>query len=82
MSVAHGFIYSLIAGSALAVLLTFAAHALFPTREQADPVSALAQEERDAVAVALANADVLMSLVIYFMLTSSPVSIVAVLTVI
>ena len=38
VSVAHGFIYSLIAGSVLAVLLTFAAHALFPTRAQAEPV--------------------------------------------
>ena len=82
MSVAHGFIYSLIAGSALAVLLTFAAHAFFPMRVQAEPVSALAQQERDTVALALANTAVLMSLVIYFMLTLSPVSIVAVLTVI
>ena len=46
MSVAYGFIYSLIAGSVLAVLLTFAAHAFFPMRVQAEPVSALAQEER------------------------------------
>jgi len=65
VSVAHGFIYSLIAGSVLAVLLTFAAHALFPTREQAEPVSALPQEEQAPVAVALANAVVLMSVVIY-----------------
>jgi hypothetical protein len=82
VSVAHGFIYSLIAGSVLAVLLTFAAHALFPTREQAEPVSALPQEEQAPVAVALANAVVLMSVVIYFMLASSSVSIVMVLTVI
>ena len=82
VSVAYGFIYSLIAGSALAVLLTFAAHAFFPMRAPAEPVSAPAQPERDVVALALANAAVLMSLVIYFMLTVSPVSIVAVLTVI
>ena len=69
MSVAYGFIYSLIAGSALAVLLTFAAHAFFPMRVQAEPVSAPAQQERDSVALALANTAVLMSLVIYFMLT-------------
>ena len=48
----------------------------------AEPVSAPDQQERDVVALALANAAVLMSLVIYFMLTVSPVSIVAVLTVI
>ena len=82
VSVAHGFIYSLIAGSVLAVLLTFAAHALFPTRAQAEPVSALPHEERAPAAVALANAVVLMSVVIYFMLASSSVSIVMVLTVI
>jgi hypothetical protein len=66
----------------LAVLLTFAAQAFFPVRAPAEPVSGLAREERGAVALALANAAVLMSLVIYFMLTASPVSIVAVLTVI
>ena len=82
VSVAYGFIYSLIVGSVLAVLLTFAAQAFFPMRAPAEPVSGLAREERDAVALALANAAVLMSLVIYFMLTVSPVSIVAVLTVI
>jgi Protein of unknown function (DUF2955) len=82
MSVAHGFIYSLIAGSVLAVLLTFAAHAFFPTRAPAEPVPALPQEEGASVAVALANAAVLMSVVIYFMLSQSTVSIVMVLTVI
>jgi uncharacterized membrane protein YccC len=82
MSVAYGFIHSLIAGSALAVLLTFAAHAFFPIRANAEPASALAHDERDSVALALANTAVLMSLVIYFMLTPSPVSIVLVLTVI
>ncbi len=82
MSVAYGFIHSLVAGSALAVLLVFAAHALFPTRVQAELTSAPAREEPAPVAVALANTAVLMSLVIYFMLTVSPVSIVVVLTVI
>jgi hypothetical protein len=81
-SVAYGFIYSLIAGSALAALLTFAAQAFFPMRVQAEPDSALAQEERAPVAVALANTAVMMSVVIYFMLTVSSVSIVIVLTVI
>ena len=82
MSVAYGFIHSLIAGSALAVLLTFAAHAFFPMRVQPQAFSAPVQQERDTVALALANSVVLMSLVIYFMLTLSPVSIVVVLTVI
>jgi hypothetical protein len=81
-SVASGFIQSLIAGSALAVLLTFAAHAFFPIHVQAEPVSALSRNDRDSVALGLANTAVLMSLVIYFMLTPSPVSMVLVLTVI
>jgi Protein of unknown function (DUF2955)/Fusaric acid resistance protein-like len=82
MSVAYGFIHSLVAGSVLAVLLAFAAQAFFPMRVQAQPVSAVMQGERDAAPLALANTAVLMSLVIYFMLTPSPVSIVLVLTVI
>jgi hypothetical protein len=82
MSVAYGFIHSLIAGSALAVLLTFAAHAFFPIHVNAEPASASAHDDRNSVALGLANAAVLMSLVIYFMLTPSPVSIVLVLTVI
>jgi len=81
-SVAHGFIQSLIAGSALAVLLTFAAHACFPIHVQVEPLSASSRDERDSVALGLANTAVLMSLVIYFMLTPSPVSMVLVLTVI
>ena len=52
----------LLAGSALAVLLTFAAQAFFPMRAPAEPGSAPAQQERDVVALALANAAVLMSL--------------------
>src|SRR6185437_10116293 len=52
-SVAYGFIQSLIAGSALAVLLTFAAQACFPRRGRAGPLSALARNERDAVALGL-----------------------------
>jgi hypothetical protein len=82
VSVAYGFIFSLIGGAVLAVFLTFAANAFFPMRAQAHLVSAPAQTDRDTVALALANAAVLISLVIYFMLTVSPVSIVAVLTVI
>jgi hypothetical protein len=82
MSVAYGFIHSLVAGSALAVLLAFAAHAFFPMQVQAQSDSAVVQAEQDASTVALANTAVLMSLVIYFMLTPSPVSIVLVLTVI
>lgn len=82
MSIAYGLVYTLVAGSALAVLLSFAAHALFPSRLPAEPGALRHPQERAPVATALANAAVLMSLVIYFMLTVSPVSVVVVLTVI
>jgi hypothetical protein len=82
MSVAYGLIHSLVAGSALAVLLGFAAHAFFPSTARVEPGALRPPDEASPVPLALANAAVLMSVVIYFMLTSSPVSIVAVLTVI
>src|SRR3990170_8192260 len=37
LSLAYGFVYTLIAGSVLAVLLSFAAYALFPSRTPAEP---------------------------------------------
>jgi hypothetical protein len=82
MSVAYGLIHSLIAGSVLAVLLSFAAHAFFPSTAPVEPGAFRQPHEGDPIAFALANTAVLMSVVIYFMLTASPVSIVAVLTVI
>jgi len=82
MSVAYGLIHSLIAGSVLAVLLAFAANALFPSKTHAEPGVFHQPHAGNPVAIALANAAVLMSVVIYFMLTVSPVSIVTVLTVI
>ena len=82
MSVAYGLIHSLIAGSVLAVLLAFAANALFPSKMHAEPGVFHQPHAGNPVAIALANAAALMSVVIYFMLTVSPVSIVTVLTVI
>ena len=82
MSVAYGLIHSLIAGSALAVLIIFAAYAFFPSTTPVEPGAFREPHEGYPIASALANAAVLMSVVIFFMLTASPVSIVAVLTVI
>jgi Protein of unknown function (DUF2955) len=82
LSLAYGFVYTLIAGSVLAVLLSFAAYALFPSSTHAEPAALQQPEERAPTAAALANTAALMSLVIYFMLSVSPVSVVAVLTVI
>jgi Protein of unknown function (DUF2955) len=82
MEIANAFVYSLIAGSVLAVLLTFAAHAFFPSRVPAEPGPRDAPQEQSPVPIALANTAVLMSLVILFMVTGSPVSVVVLLTVI
>jgi Protein of unknown function (DUF2955) len=81
MSLANELIFSLIAGTLLAVLLAFAAHALFPTRLRAEPLSTSAQIG-SPTSIALANTAVLMSVVVYFIVTTSPVSMVVVLTVI
>jgi hypothetical protein len=79
---AYGLVYTLIAGSVLAVVLAFAAHAIFPSPGDAEQGSSIQHQEQAPVAAALANTAALMSLVIYFMLTLSPVTVVTVLTVI
>jgi hypothetical protein len=79
---AFGFVYTLIAGSVLAVLLAFAAHAIFPSPRNDEPSSGVQHQALTPVAAALANTTALMSLVIYFLLTLSPVNVVVILTVI
>ena len=79
---AYGFVYTLIAGSVLAVLLAFAAHAIFPSTPEIEQDKVAQHQETAPAALALANTVALMSLVIYFMLTLSPVTVVVVLTVI
>jgi hypothetical protein len=81
-TLANGLVYTLIAGSALAVLLVFAAHAIFPSPAATEQGDGVQHQQPAPVAAALANTVVLMSLVIYFMLTLSPVTVVIVLTVI
>jgi hypothetical protein len=79
---AYGLVYTLIAGSVLAVVLAFAAHAIFPAPGGTEQASGVQHQQATPVAAALANTAALMSLVIYFMLTLSPVTVVTVLTVI
>jgi len=81
-TLANGLVFTLIAGSVLAVLLSFAAHAIFPSPEDAEQNVVAQHQEAAPTALALANTVALMSLVIYFMLTLSPVTVVIVLTVI
>ena len=80
IDLAYGLVYTLIAGSILAVLLVFLAYAFFPARDYTNELAEPPAEERFPVGVALANATVLMSLVILFISSGSPVSVIVIMT--
>ena len=80
IELAYGLVYTLIAGSILAVLLVFLAYAFFPAREQANQVANPPAEEGFPVGAALANAAALMSLVILFISSGSAVSVIIIMT--
>jgi hypothetical protein len=80
IELAYGLVYTLIAGSILAVVLVFLAYAFFPARPCTSDVTGAPAKERDPVGAALANAAVLMSLVLLFMFTGSPVSVIVLMT--
>ena len=79
IEIAYGLVYTLIAGSILAVVLVFLAYAFFPARGQTN-VAAPPAEERFPVSAALANAAVLMSFVMLFVFSGSPVSVIMIMT--
>ena len=80
IELAYGLVYTLIAGSILAVLLVFLAYAFFPARNHANEVAEPPVEERFPVGAALANTAVLMSLLILFISSGSPVSVIIIMT--
>lgn len=80
IELAYGLVYTLIAGSILAVLLVFLAYAFFPAREQANQVANPPAEEGFPVGAALANTAALMSLVILFISSGSAVSVIIIMT--
>ena len=83
VELAYGLVFTLIAGSILAVLLVLLAYAFFPARDHtnhSDEVANLPAAERFPVGAALANAAVLMSLVILFIFSGSPVSVIVMMT--
>jgi hypothetical protein len=83
VELAYGLVFTLIAGSILAVLLVLLAYAFFPARDHtnhSDEVARLPAAERFPVGAALANAAVLMSLVILFIFSGSPVSVIVMMT--
>jgi uncharacterized membrane protein YccC len=79
LDLAYALVHDLIVGSILALLLTFLAHALFPSHELAEQGDRKVLMESSPVGAALANAGVLMSLVIYFMGSGTPTSIIVIM---
>ena len=78
---AYALVNNLFAGSILAVFIVFLAYALFSASAHVNETSiASAATERSPVRAALANSTVLLSLVILFMFSGSPVSIVVLMT--
>jgi hypothetical protein len=78
---AYTLVNNLIAGSILAVFLVFIAYAFFSASGHVNETGvASAGSEYSPVRVALANSTVLLSLVILFMISGSPVSIVILMT--
>ena len=79
LDLAYGLVHSLIAGSVLAALLVLLAYAFFPSRH--DTSEATSGPARKApIAAALANAAALLSLIILFMFSGSPVSVIVIMT--
>jgi multidrug resistance efflux pump len=77
---AYGLVYTLIAGSVLAVLLVLLAYAFFRAGDHTNDVVNLPAAERFPVGAALANAAVLMSLVTLFISSGSPVTVIIIMT--
>lgn len=80
LDLAYGLVHSLIAGSVLAALLVLLAYAVFPSRDRIDEVAKRPAGEASPMAAALANAAALLSLVILFMFSGSPVSVIVIMT--
>jgi hypothetical protein len=78
IDLAYGLVHDLVFGSILALLLVFFVHAVFPAKGVAEQASKVMQEGAP-VAVALANAGVVMSLFVYFMGSGTPTSIIVIM---
>jgi hypothetical protein len=80
VELAYGLVHSLIAGSVLSALLVLLAYAVFPSRAEMSEVAERAAEEGSPVGAALANTAALLSLIILFMFSGSPVSVIVIMT--
>jgi len=80
LDVAYGLVHSLIAGSFLSAILVLLAYAFFPVRhDTSEPIERAAQVKAP-FAAALANAATLLSLIVLFMFSGSPVSVIVIMT--
>jgi hypothetical protein len=82
VELAYGLVFTLIAGSILAVLLVLLSYAFFPARDHTNEIAGPPQhaEEHFPVGAALANTAVLMSIVILFISSGSPVTVIIIMT--
>lgn len=80
IELAYGLVYTLIAGSILAVLLVFLAYAFFPARNHADEIAETPPAELVPARAALANTAVLMSLVLLLIFSGSSASVIVLMT--
>jgi Protein of unknown function (DUF2955) len=80
LELAYGLVHSLIAGSILAALLVLLAYAVFPSRDHTGDVAKRTAEESSPIGAALANSAALLSLVMLFMFSGSPVSVIVIMT--
>ena len=79
LDLAYALVHDLIVGSILALLLIFLILALFPQNSEVEQSSAQVVREGAALADALANTGVLMTLFVYFMGTGTPTSIIVIM---
>jgi hypothetical protein len=80
LELAYGLVHSLIAGSILAALLVLFAYAVFPSRDRMSEATKQPVEEASPIATAVANAGALVSLIVLFMFSGSPVSVIVIMT--
>lgn len=83
VELAYGLVFTLIAGSILAVLLVLLSYAFFPALDQTNCSNQVANPpaaERFPLGAALANTAALMSLVILFISSGSPVTVIIIMT--
>ncbi len=79
IDLAYGLVHDLVVGSVLALLLVFFVHAVFPARDTAQQATTETTQGGAALALALANAAVVMSLFVYFMGSGTPTSIIVIM---